>query len=167
MRGIVFLALGSLSMTGCMQPIDDGYQTDGELAEAPYQATPIAAETMCDIEPFDLDQFDDYIMPILNGEVDLSPPHDDFPGCTRPECHGRDRGEGTLFLDASDTAENNLGRFACFVDLDHPRESQILLCPLSDDDCVTHPHPGADIFTGKRDRNYRRVLRYIRHSSVL
>lgn len=93
-------------------------------------------------------------MPILTGDVDLNNPGAEYGGCTRAPCHGFNRGPGTLFLDESDTAMNNLGRFACFVDVTDPPMSQVLLCPLGDVGCVRHPHPGADLSSGVDDLNY-------------
>lgn len=170
MRNTLFLVLCSLSVAGCLQPSDEGDQTDQEeIAKKPPKPGPDAAvpPSACeDIDQFDLDVFADEIMPILAGEVDLDNPGSGQVGCTRSACHGIDRGADTLFLDASDTAANNLSRFVCFVDLADPPASQVLLCPLGDEGCIAYPHPGAAVFSGTDDLNYQRILSYVQDSAA-
>ena len=153
MRTTLFLALCSLSVAGCEPP----------QGSPPDASAPPAA--CADIDQFDLDVFANEIMPILTGDVDLNTPGAVYTGCTREACHGLDRGPGTLFLDGTDTAANNLSRFVCFVDLDDPPASQILVCPLGDDGCTIDPHPGADLFSGVDDLNYQRLLSYVTDSA--
>lgn len=112
---------------------------------------------------FNLAVFDDEIMPVLIGDRDLNDPGSGrvSTGCTRGPCHGSDRGPGTLYLPEDAPAEDNLRRFACFVDLGNPSASQVLVCPLDAASCAINPHPGDDIFSGVKDRNYQRILSYL------
>jgi hypothetical protein len=172
MRKILFLALCSLCVAGCVQSADDKDLSDYDSPKRPrppHRPPPDASEPppgCADVAQFDLGVFEDEIMPILTGEVDLNDPGAGHVGCTRTECHGRDRGPDHLFLKASDTAANNLSRFVCFVDLDDAPASQMLVCPLNDPGCVAYPHPGPAIFTGDDDLNYQRVLSYVEDSAL-
>lgn len=176
MRKILFLALCSLTVAGCLQSDYDGsvasdYDSDKRpRPKPPYPPypppdAPEPPPACADVNQFDLGVFEAEIMPILDGTVNLDDPGAAGVGCTRLECHGRDRGPDALFLRASDTAADNLSRFVCFVDLDEPAASQILLCPLIDPGCSVAPHPGAPVFTGEDDLGYQRVLQYIADSA--
>lgn len=112
---------------------------------------------------FNLALFEDEIMPVLTGDRDLNDPGSGrvTTGCTRGPCHGTERGPGTLHLSTDALAEDNLRRFACFVDLGNPSASQVLVCPLDAASCAINPHPGDDIFSGVKDRNYQRILSYL------
>ncbi|HTE52599.1 MAG TPA: RNA polymerase sigma factor [Kofleriaceae bacterium] len=115
----------------------------------------------CGSEMLELDGFAAEILPILRGEIDLNGPDGDpYAGCARGSCHGSQH-PGGFYLDLGDTPENNLERFACFVDLERPERSQILLCPSNDEGCATHPHPGPQALTGPGDFNYQRILAFI------
>jgi hypothetical protein len=116
-----------------------------------------------DASAFDLEVFRDEIFPVLTGAHDLNDPDSGrvTTGCTRGPCHGADRGPGTLYLPETAPAEDNLRRFACFVDRANPSASQILVCPLDLPSCAVNPHPGEDIYAGVKDRNYQRVLSYL------
>ena len=116
-----------------------------------------------DAGSFNLAVFRDEIMPILRGDRDLNDPGSGrvTTGCTRGPCHGTERGPGTLYLPEDAPVEDNLQRFACFVDLANPSASQILVCPLDLPGCTLSPHPGDDIYSGVKDRNYQRVLSYL------
>ena len=82
-------------------------------------------------------------------------------GCARSACHGADRTGGALVLKASSSSVENLQSFACFVNLQNPTASDILLCPTGDRACSHAPHPGAEIFLGADDKNYQRILSFI------
>ena len=153
MRNTLFLALCSLCLAGC-EPAE-GTPPD---ASAPL--------TCLGVDQYDPDVFANEIMPILTGDVDLNNPGAGYPGCAREACHGFNRGPGGLFLDESDTAMNNLSRFACFVDLTDPPASQVLVCPLGLEGCVRPSHPGADVFSGVDDLNYQRLLSYLMDSAA-
>jgi len=113
----------------------------------------------------DFDTFVSEILPILRAEIDLNEPGGEpNAGCTRSACHGNSSPEG-FNLDPADTPENNLERFACFVDLEHPELSQILLCATKDERCAIAPHPGPAPFAGPDDLNYQRILAYIQASA--
>lgn len=171
MRKTIFLVLCSLFVAGCLQPSDEGDLSSGESEKRPrpHYPTPDAAvppATCADIAQFDPDVFAEEILPILTGAVDLDDPGSPSIGCTNLACHGTDRGPDHLFLGASDTAENNLSRFACFVDLANPPASQVLLCALDDPGCIIGSHPGPAIFSVADDLNYERVLSYIQDSAA-
>lgn len=153
MRNASFLALCSLCVAGCEPP-------EGTPPDDP--GSPIS----CAVDQFDLVVFADEIMPVLTGDVDLNNPGAGYSGCTREPCHGSNRGPGALFLDVSDTDANNLSRFACFVNLDDPPASQVLVCPLGEAGCRVYPHPGADLFSGVEDLNYQRLLSYLMDSAA-
>jgi hypothetical protein len=112
---------------------------------------------------FNLALFRDEILPVLRGDRDLNDPGSGrvTTGCTRGPCHGTEREPGTLYLADDAPVEDNLRRFACFVDLANPSASQVLACPLDLPGCVVSPHPGEDIYSGVKDRNYQRVLSYL------
>lgn len=116
-----------------------------------------------DAGSFNLAVFRDEIMPILRGDHDLNDPDSGrvTTGCTRGPCHGTEREPGTLYLAEDAPPEDNLLRFACFVDLANPSASQVLVCPLDLPGCTVTPHPGDDIYSGVKDRNYQRVLSYL------
>jgi|GEM_PF-6375622 len=121
------------------------------------------ANTCGDPTRFNAGVFEDEILPILAGQLDLNNP--DAPaartGCTASVCHGTDRGPGTLTLAAGRTAEENLQNFLCFVDLATPARSEVLACPLNEPGCRSYPHPGQQIFAGGEDANYQRILSYL------
>jgi hypothetical protein len=119
--------------------------------------------TCTDSARFNLPVFEAEIMPILDGRLDLEDRGGGtVTGCTRPGCHGEDRGAGKLYLEAGAPAAENLERFACFVNLGNPSASHILACPLGRSNCpVTTGHPGGDIFEGVQDLNYQRILSYL------
>jgi hypothetical protein len=128
----------------------------GALGKAP-------ASSCAPMDAFDGDWFRDEIKPLIEGRVDyndISNGHI-YPGCARSECHGSNRGAGTLHIDPAGTPEQQLDSLRCFVDLQHPSASQALLCPLNLSGCRTGPHPGADPFFGVDDRNYQKLLSFI------
>lgn len=153
MRNTLFLALCGLYVAGCEPP----------QGTPPDASEPLICEVVDQLDPV---VFANEIMPLLTGDIDLDNPGAEYAGCTRAPCHGFDRGLGTLFLDESDTAMNNLRRFACFVNLTDPPVSQVLLCPLGEEGCVRYPHPGADLFSGVDDLNYQRLLSYLMDSAT-
>ncbi|WP_428261987.1 hypothetical protein [Haliangium sp.] len=126
----------------------------GDEAPGPGCADPLS---------FDLGVFRDEIMPVLRGDIDLNDPGSgrNTTGCTRGPCHGTDRGPNTLYLPEDAGDEDNLRSFACYVDAGNPSRSQILACPLNASGCAVSPHPGEDIFSGVKDRNYQRLLAYL------
>jgi len=110
----------------------------------------------------DLGVFRDEILPILRGTVNLNDRDDDriTTGCTRQTCHGMAR-PGALTLIDTESIDEQLANFACFVSLTSPASSQVLLCPHQDSRCLKNPHPGDRIFDGGEDLNYQRVLSYL------
>jgi hypothetical protein len=112
---------------------------------------------------FNVGVFNDEIMPLLEGRVDYNDIDSGrtSTGCARSECHGRDRGPGTFFIDPAAAPEQNLESFRCFVDLQNPSASDVLVCPLNLSGCPKRPHPGADIFFGVDDLNYQKMLSFI------
>lgn len=112
---------------------------------------------------FNVGVFRDEIKPLLEGRVDYNDIDSGrtSTGCARSECHGRSRGPGTFFLDPAGLPEEQLDSFRCFVDLQNPSASQVLLCPLNLSGCQKRPHPGSDIFFGVDDLNYQKLLSYI------
>lgn len=112
---------------------------------------------------FNVGVFEDEIMPFFEGRVD----YNDLDGgrtttgCARSECHGRDRGPGTFYINPSADPEDNIDSFRCFVDLTNPSASQVLICPLNLNGCQKRPHPGSDIFFGVDDLNYQKLLAFI------
>jgi hypothetical protein len=142
--------------------VDGETESDCEVESEPE---PESGESGgCESVLRDIDVFASEILPILTGDIDLNDTGGGpSAGCTRGPCHASP-GSSALYLDRADTPENNLERFACFVDLVRPEDSQILLCPMSDDRCATSPHPGGDHFTGADDLNYQRILAFIQAS---
>ncbi len=120
------------------------------------------------IERFNAPVFAEEILPLLRGDLD----YNDLggggatTGCMRGPCHGTDRGPGILFLSDTQDAARNLANFACFVELRNPSQSQALLCPLDDPNCIRRPHPGQDVFSGADDLNYQRLLAYLYGSQL-
>lgn len=112
---------------------------------------------------FNVGVFGDEIMPLLKGDVDYNDIDSGrtSTGCARSECHGRNRGPGTFYLDPFRTDEENIDSFRCFIDLTNPSASQVLLCPLNLNGCQKKPHPGGDIFFGVDDLNYQKLLGFV------
>ncbi|HTE52815.1 MAG TPA: hypothetical protein VK698_18305 [Kofleriaceae bacterium] len=110
----------------------------------------------------DVGVFEDEILPILNGEIDLNDQNNEgtATGCTRQTCHGVAR-PGALTLIPTDPIETQLANFACFVNLASPSSSPVLLCPSKSPACPKNPHPGDRIFDGADDNNYERILSYL------
>jgi hypothetical protein len=111
---------------------------------------------------FNVGVFRDEILPMLQGRVDWNDIDSGrtSTGCARSECHGRNRGPGTFFLDPNGTPEDNINSLRCFLDLTNPSASQALLCPLNLSGCNKRPHPGSDIFFGVDDLNYQKLLAF-------
>ncbi len=117
-----------------------------------------------DTDAFNLDVFEEEIMPMFRGDVDYNDRDNgsNATGCARSECHGKDRGPGIFYLDDDATPEERVSSFSCYVDLENPSNSQVLLCPLNLPGCSkSSDHPGEDVFAGVDDRNYQRLLSYI------
>jgi hypothetical protein len=143
---------------------------------APAQATALLAwitaaaavkptgpvSTCAPISKFNLGTFTSEILPILKGEVDLNNGNQPSgrPACTNGQCHGQDRGAGTLHLTGVDAAAD-LASFACFVDLTAPSRSEVLACPTNTAGCRKQPHPGANIFLDGTDLNYQKILGFL------
>lgn len=161
MSKTMLVALFGLTIAACAHPDDE----DSLLADERSIGSGGDEEGGCAGEgDFDLEEFAGEILPILNGDIDLNNPEEPaHTGCARGPCHGQPRPDG-FFIDVADTIESNLERFACFADLERPKRSQILVCPSGDDRCVAFPHPGPEIFTGRGDLNYKRILAYIKDS---
>jgi hypothetical protein len=104
---------------------------------------------------FNVQVFRDEIQPILFGQIGLN------TGCAAGACHGADRSGGALVLKETNTPEQNLQNFACFVDLAQPINSEILACPLDQAPCRHRPHPGQDVFQGATDPNFQKVLSFL------
>lgn len=112
---------------------------------------------------FNVGVFQNEIRPLLEGRVDYNDIDSGrtSTGCARSECHGRNRGAGTFYLDPAGSPEDLLDSFRCFIDTQNPSASQVLLCPLNLSGCNKRPHPGSDIFFGVDDLNYQKLLSYI------
>jgi hypothetical protein len=134
---------------------------DGALAQVDSAGADIAA--CAPATSLDLGVFADEIIPLLAGRVDYNDLDSGrtSTGCARSECHGRDRGPGTFYIDPFRAPEANLDSFRCFVNQQNPATSQALLCPLNLPGCQKAPHPGADIFFGFDDLNYQKLLSYV------
>ena len=175
-------ALAGLALAACAQPAEDQGGSQPLVEDEAHG--PDSGHTVPDPDPepdpdpppprdctdegdFDLDVFVAEIFPILNGDIDLNDPDSEEvrTGCTRGPCHAQDpTGRGGLVLSASRTPEENLGSFACFVDLRRPKRSQLIVCPAGETErCVVGPHPGAELLL-PGDLNRARILRYIRDS---
>ncbi len=140
---------------------------DGETeSDCELEPEPESESGGCESVLRDVDLFAGEILPILTGDLDLNDPEGSPSfGCSRGPCHATP-GSSALYLDPADTPENNLERFACFVDLARPEDSQILICPMDDERCATSPHPGGDHFTGPDDLNYQRILTFIQAAAL-
>ncbi len=112
---------------------------------------------------FNLPVFRDEIQPILFGRLDLNARNSGrtSTGCASSACHGADRTGGALVLKQTADAAANLQSFACFVSLQNPTQSELLLCPLNQPGCRRFPHPGQEVFGGPDDLNYQRVLSFL------
>jgi hypothetical protein len=164
MSKTMLLALLGLAVGACAQLDDEEGPQSLEKDEQPIASENGDGGGCVEQGDFDIEEFAEEILPILTGEIDLNDPDGEpMTGCTRGPCHGVPRPEG-FFLDLGDTLENNLERFACFVDLDRPKRSQILVCPTGDDRCDVFPHPGPEMLNEPGDLNYKRILAYIRAS---
>jgi hypothetical protein len=115
-------------------------------------STPTGCEP---VSSFNVAVFRDDIQPVLFGDLGQA------AGCALDACHGADRTGGALVIKRTNTAEQNLASFACFVNLQNPIASQILACPLGQSSCKKLPHPGQDVFQGAQDPNFQRVLSYL------
>jgi hypothetical protein len=115
------------------------------------------------VSNFDEDVFRDEVLPILLGTIDLNNRNDtrNVTGCARAACHGQDRTGGALVIKATNTVQQNLASFACFVNLTSPTSSEILVCPLDQPGCRRSPHPGQVVFSDANDLNYQKVLSYL------
>ena len=118
--------------------------------------------TCAPISKFNLGTFTSEIFPILTGEIDLNNGNQPKggPGCTNLQCHGADRGTGTLHMTTADPA-GSLASFACFVDLTAPSRSEVLSCPTNTAGCRKQPHPGSNYFQDGTDLNYQKVLGFL------
>ena len=112
---------------------------------------------------FNLQVFQSDVLPILLGQIDLNTPGapPTASGCARSTCHGADRTGGALVIKDTNDAATNLASFVCFVNLQQPSVSEILLCPLNQPGCRHSPHPGQVVFSGATDLNFQRVLSYL------
>jgi hypothetical protein len=112
---------------------------------------------------FNVDVFRSDVLPVLLGQVDLNNPGapPTTTGCARSTCHGADRTGGALVIKDTNDAQTNLASFVCFVNLQQPSVSEILVCPLNQPGCRRSPHPGQMVFSGAGDLNFQRVLSYL------
>ncbi len=111
---------------------------------------------------FNLGVFTAEIQPILFGTLDYNvAPGQPVAnnGCARASCHGA--ATNPLNISTTNTPAQNLANFGCFVKLDHPSASPILLCPLNDPACPKAPHPGQDVFASEQDLNYQRIASWL------
>ena len=160
----MLVALLGLAVAACAQPADEEDSRPLLEDEQPLASQDGDGGSCAEQGDFDVEVFAAEILPIFSGEIDLNNPDEpSISGCTRGPCHGNPRPDG-FHLDLGDTPENNLERFACFVDLRRPKRSQVLVCPTDDEGCVTGLHPGGEILEGPGDLNYERILAYIRAS---
>ena len=111
---------------------------------------------------FNADAFEADILPMLEGDLDYNN-DDSQTGCARQPCHGDpafDR-PGSLYLGG--TPEESLQSFSCFVNLDNPAYSPMLLCPLDSSKCPKDHGEvgGGEIFANTGDLNYQRLLSFI------
>ena len=131
---------------------------------AAKNAAPTTGDATCaPVAQFNQGTFTSEILPILTGDVDLNQVGGvgRGAGCMSAACHGGSvTGPGKLDLSSSDPA-SLLQSFACFVKLDAPTTSEILLCPTASAGCRVALHPGQDVLDGANDLNYQRILAYI------
>ena len=105
---------------------------------------------------FNVDVFRDDIQPVLFGLLDGQ------QSCAAAACHGS--GGGTkLIIKESNTPEQNLASFACFVNLENPVASEIVRCPQNLAPCRVGAgnHPGEEIWEDINDPNYQRILSFL------
>jgi hypothetical protein len=147
----VLNAQGVAALEAWIKAALDEFDDDGNISTCAPEAK------------FNVGVFDDEIMPLLEGAVDYNDIDSGrtSTGCARSECHGRNRGPGTFYLDPGRTPEENIDSFRCFIDLTNPSASQVLICPLNLSGCQKKPHPGGDIFFGVDDLNYQKLLGFI------
>lgn len=160
----MLLAMLGLAVAACAQPADEG-DTEELLEDEQLASSQGGDGGGCAAQgDFDIEVFAEEILPILAGDIDLNNPGGgSIVGCTRGPCHGNPRPDA-FNLDVAGPVEENLEAFACFVNLRHPKRSQVLVCPSGDDSCVTFPHPGGEVLSEHGDLNYERILDYIRAS---
>jgi hypothetical protein len=130
---------------------------------AASKITPTGPPSTCaPVSTFNLGTFSSEIWPILQGLVDLNNGNQPSgrPACTNGQCHGMDRGPGTLHMTGIDPAAD-LASFACFVDLTAPSRSEVLACPTNTAGCRKQPHPGQNIFLDGTDLNYQKLLGFL------
>ncbi len=111
---------------------------------------------------FNLGVFTSEIQPILFGTLDYNvAPGQPVAnnGCARATCHGA--ATNPLHISTTSTPLQNLTSFGCFVNLQNPSSSPILLCPLNDPGCPKSPHPGQDVFASPQDLNYQRIASWL------
>ncbi|MEO7732661.1 MAG: hypothetical protein ABIY55_16955, partial [Kofleriaceae bacterium] len=116
-------------------------------AASKVDPNPGTPSTCAPISKFNLGTFTSEILPILKGEIDINNGNQPSgrPACTNGQCHGMERGPGTLHMTGIDPAAD-LASFACYVDLTAPSRSEVLACPTNTAGCRKQPHPGSNIF---------------------
>jgi hypothetical protein len=109
--------------------------------------------------------FEDEILPLLRGEVDYNDPDNDqiLTGCARTggaegACHDTPR-PGSF--DLVGTPQEAMQKFACFINLNNPSRSQLLICPAGLSGCRVGDHPGGELFVDANDANYQKMLSFL------
>jgi hypothetical protein len=128
-----------------------------------------APPVICEDEGnFNLDVFEDEIRPMLEGDIDYNDINGGGvvrTGCARGPCHGDPSFAGSankFYLKPGGSTEELIDSFRCFVNVDNPSNSQLLLCPLNLRGCRSgQRHPGEDIFEDVNDLNYQKLVSYI------
>jgi len=139
------------------------------ITAAKNAAPPTGDASCAPVSSFNIGTFSSEILPILNGSLDLNQVNGNGrgAGCMSTQCHGGAvTGPGKLNLSGSDPA-SLLQSFACFVKLDAPTTSEILLCPTASFGCRVAVHPGQEVFNGAADLNYQRILAFIYGSGAV
>src|SRR6266545_2486044 len=101
------------------------------------------------------------IVTMLKGDLDWNNAGSGQPRtfCAGATCHGNP----ALPFNLTGTPAESLERFACFVNLDSPSRSPVVVCPATGGgvDCPVSVHPGGRVFVDANDANLRKLLSFL------